>query len=174
MISTVTLYIWSSVDLEEIQRHLASGNIAVFLVDWSLLNCKWCSGQKVRSNTGGSGTGDITVHGSFDRRYSHYVCLSWTFGFLEEQSALENVPWFPRSWKILEFETILESHGKVMDFSLFPKKSWKTDISRKRLWKSHGILHRPSVPCMICGCGSLLIFIYKFTVTVSYTQYILI
>ena len=39
-----------------------------------------------------------------------------------------------KSWKILKFETILESHGKVMDFCLFFKKSWKTDISRK----SHG------------------------------------
>ena len=33
-----------------------------------------------------------------------------------------------KSWKILKFETILESHG----FLSFFKKSWKTDISRKR------------------------------------------
>ena len=46
---------------------------------------------------------------------------------------------FPQSWKMLEFKTILESHGNVMDFCLF-KKSWKTDISRK----SHEILHKPS------------------------------
>ena len=66
---------------------------------------------------------------------------------------------FPRSWKILKFETILESHGKVMDFLSFFKKSWKTDISRK----SHGILHKPSVLCTMYGYGSLVDCIYKFT-----------
>ena len=43
---------------------------------------------------------------------------------------------FPRSWKILEFETILESHGNV---------------------------HKPLVPCMIYGYDSLLVYIYMFT-----------
>ena len=37
---------------------------------------------------------------------------------------------FPRSWKILEFETILESPGFLSSF----EKSWKTDISRQKSW----------------------------------------
>ena len=36
--------------------------------------------------------------------------------------------------------TILESHGKVMGFLSSFKKSWKTDISRQKSWKSHEIL----------------------------------
>ena len=56
--------------------------------------------------------------------------------------------------EILEFDTILESHRKVMDFCLF-KKSWKTDISREKSLKSHGILQKPSVLCTICGYSSL-------------------
>ena len=32
---------------------------------------------------------------------------------------------FPRSWKILEFETILESHGKVMDLCRCPRNIGK-------------------------------------------------
>ena len=48
-----------------------------------------------------------------------------------------------KSWENLEFETILESHG----FLSFFKKSWQTDISRKKSWKSYGILQKLSVPC---------------------------
>ena len=51
-------------------------------------------------------------------------------------------------------EGALEIHGFL---GFFFKKSWKTDISRKSL----GILHKPSVSCMIYGCSSLLVCISK-------------
>ena len=52
---------------------------------------------------------------------------------------------------------------KNRGFLSFFKKSWKTDISRKKSWKSHGILHKPSVLCTMYGYGSLVVCIYKFT-----------
>ena len=52
-------------------------------------------------------------------------------------------------------EKSLKSHG----FLSFFKKSWRVIVQGK----SHGILHKPSVPSMIYGYGSLLVCIYKFT-----------
>ena len=43
---------------------------------------------------------------------------------------------FPRSWKILKFETILESHGKVMDFCLFSRSHGKLIFQGKVMEKS--------------------------------------
>ena len=36
-----------------------------------------------------------------------------------------------KSWKILKFETILESHGKVMDFCLFSRSHGKLIFQEK-------------------------------------------
>ena len=65
-----------------------------------------------------------------------------------------------RSWKILEFETIRESHGFL---SFFQEVMESHEISRKKSWKCHGMLHKPLVLCMIYGHGSLLVCIYNFT-----------
>ena len=43
---------------------------------------------------------------------------------------------FPRSWKILKFETILESHGKVMDFCLFSRSHGKLIFQGKVMERS--------------------------------------
>ena len=41
-----------------------------------------------------------------------------------------------KSWKILKFETILESHGKVMDFCLFSRSHGKLIFQGKVMDKS--------------------------------------
>ena len=41
-----------------------------------------------------------------------------------------------KSWKILKFETILESHGKVMDFCLFSRSHGKLIFQGKVMEKS--------------------------------------
>ena len=52
---------------------------------------------------------------------------------------------FPRSWKILEnpqkYETILESHRKVMELCPFPRSHGQLMFQGK----SHGILQKPLV-----------------------------
>ena len=50
-----------------------------------------------------------------ERRSSHFFY----------KNLFDSITGFPRSWKILKFETILESHGKVMDFCLFSRSHGK-------------------------------------------------
>ena len=75
--------------------------------------------------------------------------MAWCYFLIGWQINLSWVAFsgFPQSWKVLENTAVMESHGKVLEYEKFPKKSWKVSWMS---WKSHGI-------ACSHGCGSFLV-----------------
>ena len=68
-----------------------------------------------------------------------------------------------KSWKILKFETILESHGKVMDFCLFSRSHGKLIFQGKVMEKSWNFTQTVSSVHDVWLWQSCGLHIYKFT-----------
>ena len=114
----------------------------------------------------------------YDRSRIHWVtyCQTyhWTFSTDPPRSAAGKLkvlekntvghPWVnhdlgvPLSWEIQKIKPFWKVMEKSLIFVCFQEYG-KVIFQGKR----HGTLHRPSVPCTICGYSSLLVCIYKFT-----------